>query len=149
LNKEFWTGEMKSKVSVLASIALLGISAGAFADPPDFEDPDVTMELMPHPATDAAGELPEAVTKRIALPDLDEKAAQGKVDKAKEALSEAENRGTVGRQHGWSHADEARQKSQDMAEDAKARNENRSRGQDTRPEPPEQPSPPDNLPDRP
>lgn len=131
---------MKCKVSILASIALLGISAGAWADQPDF-DGEVTMELMP-PAADAAGELPEAVTKQIRLPDLDDKAAQGTVDKAKEALRKAEDRGNAGRQHGWSHAAEAREQAQDMTDNAKARNENRSRGNDDRPEPPGPPETP-------
>ncbi len=148
LDKEFWLAEMKSKVSILASIALLGISAGAWADQPDFEDPEVTMTLMP-PAADAAGELPEAVTKRIPLPVLDDKAAQGKVDKAKEALLEAEHRGTVGRQHGWTHANEAREQAQDMADSANANRESRGRSEENRPEPPDPPGPPDNPPGRP
>jgi hypothetical protein len=138
---------MKSKVSILASIALLGISAGAWADQPDF-DGEVTMELMP-PAADAAGDLPGAVINRIPLPDLDEKAAQDKVDKAKDALVEAGNRGTAGRQHGWSRAEEARQQVQDMADNAKAKNEDRGRSEDERPERPDPQGPPEDRPARP
>jgi hypothetical protein len=120
----------------------LGISAGAWADQPDF-DGEVTMELMP-PAADAAGDLPGAVINRIPLPDLDEKAAQDKVDKAKDALVEAGNRGTAGRQHGWSRAEEARQQVQDMADNAKA-----GRSEDERPERPDPQGPPEDRPARP
>jgi hypothetical protein len=138
--------QMNTKILVPALIALMGVSAGAWADQPDF-DGEVTMRLMP---PSEAEQLPEAVTNRIALPALvlENGTANDKVEKARDALEKAENRGTAGRQHGWSHANEAREQAQDMAENAKAKNENRGRSEDRpdRPDRPEPPGPPESPP---
>jgi hypothetical protein len=139
--------QMKTKILIPAAIALMGVSAGAWADDPG-EDGEVTISLMPSPNDD----LPEVVTNRIPLPDLAElvgnENAQEKVMKqAKDALNHAEEKRTQGREHGWSHANMAREQAQDMAENAKAKNEDRGRSED-RPDRPEPPGPPETPPGR-
>jgi len=137
---------MNSKFLIPAMIALMGVSASAWADDQDDEG-DVTISLMPA-ATD---DQPGAVTNRIPLPNLEqlvgnEKAQKSVMKRATDARAEKER--TDGREHGRSQADMARDQAQDMAENAKAKNENRGRGQDTRPERPENPGPPDSPPGR-
>ena len=139
---------MNSKFLIPAMIALMGVSASAWADDQDDEG-DVTISLMPA-ATD---DQPGAVTNRIPLPDLEqlvgnEKAQKSVMKRATKALGDAEMKRTEGREHGRSQADMARDQVQDMAENAKAKNENRGRGQDSRPERPENPGPPDSPPGR-
>ena len=137
---------MRHRYLIPACIALMGLSAGAAADAPE-DDGEVTISLMPA----AKDDMPDAVTNRIPLPDLeslvgDEKAQEAVVKRAREALTEAETRRSQGREHGWSHADQSREQGQEMAESAHARNENRARSED-RPAPadrPEDPGRPDN-----
>ncbi len=138
---------MKTKILIPAAIALMGVSAGAWAEDPD-DGSEVTISLMPSPSDN----VPDVVTNRIPLPDLTElvenTTAQEKVKRAKDALNQAEQKRTEGRDHGWSQADRAREQAQDMAENAKAKNENRGRSED-RPERPDPPGRPESPPGRP
>ena len=121
-------------------IALMGVSVSAWADDQD-DDGEVTISLMPA----SADESPEAVTKQISLPDLvnmvgNEQAQESVKKRAVRALEEAGTKGN--REHGWSHANEARQQAQDMAENAKTKNEDRGRSEEDRPDRPDRPDPP-------
>ncbi len=133
---------MKSRLFIPAAITLMGISGLAWADKPEPANPDddgeVTISLMP-----AGADVPDVVTNRIALPtlDLSNEVANDKVKRAKAALEHAEQKRTEGRDHGWSHANAAREQAQDMADDAKANRENRGRSED-RPDPPNRPDDP-------
>jgi len=132
---------MTSRILIPTLIALMGASAGAWASGPG-DDGEVTISLMPA----AKDDVPDAVTNRIPLPDLEqlvgnEKAQEAVVKRAQEALAETETGRSQGQEHGWSHADQSREQAQEMAEDAKARKENRGRSED-RPDLPD-------LPDRP
>ena len=136
---------MNSKVLIPAAIVLMSVSGFAVADEPKPDDDgEVTITLMP-PGNGA----PELVMKQIELPDLDldNETANAKVGKAREALEKAEQKGNAGREHGWSHAadaHDARDQAQEMAENAKAKNEDRGRSEDRpdRPEPPGRPETP-------
>ncbi len=132
--------QMNTRILIPALIALMGVSAGAWADKPD--DGEVTIRLMPA----AEVELPAAVTNPIELPSHlrveDAKQAE-KLGRAKQALEDATANRNKGRDHGLSHADEAREQAQDMADNANAKNENRGRSED-RPDPPDPPGRPDN-----
>jgi hypothetical protein len=137
--------QMKIKILIPAIIALMGVSAGAWADDQD-DDGEVTISLMPA----SEDELPDAVTKHISLPELDnlvgnEKAQDSVKKRAVQALEDAAGKGN--REHGWSHANEAREQAQDMAENAKDKNGNRGRAEG-RPDRPDPPGPPDNPPGR-
>ena len=139
---------MKSKFLVPAAIALMGVSGVALADEPG-DDSEVTISLMPS----ANDDLPDVVTNRIPLPDLKELVGNGTAEenvmkRATKALEHADKKRTEGREHGWSQADMAREQAQDMAENAKAKNENRGRSED-RPEPPDPPGRPESPPGRP
>ncbi len=136
---------MTSSIVIPTLIALMGVSAGAWAAGDD--DGEVTISLMPA----ASDDRPDAVTNRIPLPDLEhlvgnEKAQESVVKRAQQALADAETGPGQGQQHGWSHAEQGREQAQEMAEDAKARNENRGRSEDRpeRPVRPEDPGQPDN-----
>ena len=146
-----WMSHMKCRFFIPAAIALMGVSGLSWADEPEAMNPDddgeVTISLM----LESEDELPEAVTKHISLPELgnlvgNEQAQDSVKKRAEQALQDAATKGN--REHDRSHANEARQQAQNMADDAKARNEDRSRGQDNRPERPEPPGPPENPPGR-
>jgi hypothetical protein len=131
---------MTSRILIPTLIALLGVGSAWASGPGD--DGEVTISLMPA----AKDDMPDAVTNRIPLPDLEqlvgnEKAQEAVVKRAREALAEAETGRSQGREHGWSHADQGREQAQEMAEDAKARNENRGRSED-RPDLPDRPADP-------
>lgn len=135
---------MKSRILIPAMIALMGVSASAWADDQD-DDGEVTISLMPA----AEDDNPDSVTKQISLPDLgslvgNTQAQESVKKRAVRALEEAGTKGN--REHGWSHANEARQQAQDMAENAKAKNENRGRSEEDRPDRPDPPGPPDSPP---
>lgn len=136
---------MSSKLLIPALIALMGVSAGAWADEPD-KDGEVTIRLMPPSET----QLPEAVTNPIELPAhlLDDPDKEEKLQKAKQALQKASTRRANGANHGLSHAEQARQareQAQDMVDDAKANRESRGRSDDL-PEPPNRPQDPPGRP---
>ena len=139
---------MNSKFLIPALIALMSVSASAWGDEPA-DDGEVTISLMPA----AKDDLPGVVTNRIPLPNLtelvgNETAEENVMKRAKAALDHAEQKRTEGRERGRSQSDMARDQVQDMAENAKAKNENRGRGEDNRPERPEPPGPPETPPGR-
>jgi hypothetical protein len=133
--------QMKTKILIPAAIALIGVSGVAAADKPD-DDGDVTIRLMPH----AEAELPDAVTNPIELPEhlLEDAQNSEKLTRAKQAIDHANERRTAGPNHGLSHAQEAREQGREMAENAKAKNEDRGRseGRPDRPDPADRPDPP-------
>ena len=126
---------MNSKILVPAVFVLMGVGASAWADD---DDAEATIRLMGA----AEVELPEAVTKKISLPDhlrvrnADQAAtveqAKGH-DKANERLEK--------REQGLSQADRVREHGADMSEKAKEARENSSRGKEP-PEPPDRPETP-------
>jgi hypothetical protein len=137
---------MKPRILIPALIALMGVSAGAWADDQD-DGGEVTISLMPA----SEDESPGAVTKQISLPDLVNLVGsdQAKASVEKRAVKALEDAGKKGnREHGWSQADRAREQVQDMAENAKAKNENRGRAEEDRPERPDPPGPPESPPGR-
>lgn len=88
----------------------------------------------------AEAELPESVTNEIRLPPAAVENSTA-VENAERGLQTArENRDR--RKTGLSRADEAREHSAEMAEEAKQNRENRGRFED-RPTPPDRPEPPD------
>jgi hypothetical protein len=131
--------QMKTRILIPALIALMGISAGAWAD----DDAEATIRLM----DDSESRLPGAVTKTITLPDHlqvtaeDQTTTVGKAkghDKANERLTN-ENR-----QKGLSKADAARENGKDMTEKAKEVREARGRA-----DPPGRPEEPPGRPETP
>ena len=126
---------MKIKVSIAAMI-LMGVSAGAWADG---DDAEATIRLM----GTAEAELPDAVTKKISLPDhllveSDDQVAA--VENAKKGHDKANER-LEKREKGLSQADAVRERGAEMSEKAKETRENRGRAED-RPEPPGRPDEP-------
>jgi hypothetical protein len=138
--------QMKTKFLIPAMIALMSVSASAWADKPD-GDGTVTMRLM----GEADAELPGVVTNPIELPShlLGDTEDADKLERAKKALEDATANRNNGREHGLSHAEQAREQAQNMSENAKSNRENRGRGEDNRPERPEPPGPPETPPGRP
>ena len=132
--------QMDNKFFIPAMLALMGVSAGAWADKPD-GDPEVTIRLMPH----AEVQLPEAVTNPIELPKhlIEDGQNAEKLEGAKKGLENANTRRVAGPNHGLSHAQDARETAQDMAEDAKLNRETRGRSDENRPDRPDQPDRPD------
>ena len=131
---------MKNKVLIPAAIALMVVSADARAA--DDDGAEATIRLM----GTAEAELPDAVTKKIELPDhlrLPEEDQVSAVEKAKKGHDKANER-LDRREKGLSKADLAREHGEEMSEKAKEVRENKGRSED-RPDPPERP----NLPDQP
>ena len=131
---------MKNKVLIPAAIALMVVSADARAA--DDDGAEATIRLM----GTAEAELPDAVTKKIELPDhlrLPEEDQVSAVEKAKKGHDNANER-LDRREKGLSKADLAREHGEEMSEKAKEVRENKGRSED-RPDPPERP----NLPDQP
>ena len=123
-------------------IALMGVSAGAWADDDD-DGAEATIRLM----DTAEAELPGAVTKTIPLPDhlTVESSDQVKaVEKAKNGHDVANQR-REDHTTGQARAEEVRQQGKEMAEKAKEVRENRgrtdppARGRPDNPGPPETP----------
>lgn len=135
--------KMMHRLSV-TGLALL-FTAGAVFAQEDEGDLEGTIRLM----GEAEAELPEAVTREIALPDtIDVDAAA--VEASAEGLATA-NEARQNREQGLSVADEARENAAadarenaaDMAEEARENAENRSRADEFRPETPDVPDRPD------
>ena len=130
---------MNSKVLIPAAIALMSVSAGAWAA--DDDDGEATIRLMGV----AEAELPDAVTKTITLPahllveGEDQVAA---VEKAKNGHDRANERRSDDKTTGQERAEEARQQGKEMAEKAKEARENRGRSDDP-PGRPDNPGRPD------
>jgi len=135
--------QMKTRILIPAAIALMGVSSVAAADQAAADDGEVTIRLMPH----AEVTLPDAVVNPIELPKhlLEDAQKSEKLTRAKQAIDHANERRTDGPNHGLSHAQEAREQGQEMAENAKAKNEDRGRSED-RPERPDPPGPPETPP---
>lgn len=128
----------------VTGLALL-FTAGAVFAQEDEGDLEGTIRLM----GEAEAELPDAVTREIALPDnIDVDAAA--VDASADGLATA-NEARQNRGQGLSVADEARENAAadarenatDMAEEARENAENRSRADEFRPETPDVPDRPD------
>jgi hypothetical protein len=126
---------MKSKLLIAAAVLLMGVSAGAWAD----DGAEATIRLM----GTAEAERPDAVTKKISLPDHllvkseDQVATVEKAkghDKANERLDK--------REKGLTQADAAREQGADMSEKARENREARGRSE-------ERPGRPDNPGDNP
>ena len=131
--------QMKSKLLIPAAVALMGVSAGAWAA--DDDGAEATIRLM-----DAAeAGLPDAVTKTISLPkdlivDGDDQVstvnqAKGH-EKANERLENEKRRG------GLDKATAAREHGAEMSEKAKETRENQGRSEENRPDPPNRPDNP-------
>ena len=128
---------MKTKASIAALMVLMGISTGAWATGDD--DAEATIRLM----GTAEAELPDAVTKKISLPEHllvegDDQVAA--VEQAKKGHDKANER-LDKREQGLTKADEARERGAEMSENAKEARENRGRSDD-RPDPPGRPEDP-------
>jgi hypothetical protein len=129
--------QMKSRFLIPAAVALMGVSAGAWAA--DDDGAEATIRLM----GTAEADLPDAVTKQIALPDhlrLQDADQAATVDKAKG--HDKANERHEKREKGLAQADAVRDNSADMSEKAKEVRENQGRGNENRPEPPGRPEDP-------
>lgn len=128
---------MKFRYALLAAASMIYFSFGvALAD--DADELDATMRLM----DDAEAQLPEAVTRPIQLPEhlrVDSVAAEKSAPGHETANAARDNEQ---RQSGIENAAEARERANDMSEEAKEDRENRGRSED-RPDPPNRPDPPD------
>jgi hypothetical protein len=130
---------MNRKTILVGTIVLLGSYSSAWTqDTGGDEDAEATIRLMG--AADA--ELPDAVIKKISLPEsVSEDSAA--VENAAQGLETA-NENRMRREEGLTTADEARERGAEMAEDAMENTENRGRSDDLpdRPDVPELPTPP-------
>jgi len=120
--------------------ALLTFSFGSALAQDDGADAETTIRLMGA----AEAELPDAVTKEIALPEsvpVDTAA----VERAANGLATA-NENRARRENGLATADAASERGAEMADDASENRENRGRSEDHRsddpPDPPGNPGPP-------
>jgi len=119
---------------------LLTFSFGSALAQDDGADAETTIRLMGA----AEAELPDAVTKEIALPEsvpVDTAA----VERAANGLATA-NENRARRENGLATADAASERGAEMADDASENRENRGRSEDHRsddpPDPPGNPGPP-------
>lgn len=120
-------------VATLMLIVSMGLAVAQ--DPLEDDELDATMRLMEH----AEAELPEAVTKKIQLPEhLREDSTAA--DNSAKGHSQA-NAAREDREKGPGTADDARERGNDMSEAAKENRENRGRSGD-RPDPPNRPEVP-------
>ena len=128
---------MKSKLLIPAAVLLMGVSAGAWAA--DDDGAEATIRLM----GTAEAELPDAVTKKISLPDHllvegeDQVAAVEKAKNGHDRVNARRENKTTGQER----AEEVRQQGKEMAENAKEARENRGRSDD-RPDRPGRPDDP-------
>lgn len=133
---------MNKRLTWVCATALLVGSGNAWAqDDENGDEAETTIRLMGA----AEAELPDAVTREIALPkSMREDTAA--VEKARSGLDKA-NENRQRREQGLATADAAREKGREMADDAQENRENRGRSEDKRPDrapgPPDNPGPPD------
>jgi len=119
----------------LVGAALIFCSCPAWTQVADDDDAaTATIRLM----SNAEAELPEAVTKEIKLPENLTKDTKA-VEKSAKGLATANKKRLEGNQ-GLDQAMEAQQRSAEMAESAKEKQENRGRSENL-PEPPNRPEP--------
>jgi hypothetical protein len=131
---------MKSKLLIPAAALLMGVSTGAWAA--DDDGAEATIRLM----GTAEAELPDAVTKKISLPDHllvegeDQVAAVEKAKNGHDRVNARRENKTTGQER----AEEVRQQGKEMAENAKEVRENRGRSEDPpgRPDDPGRPGDP-------
>jgi hypothetical protein len=127
---------MNNKLLIPAAVALMGVSAGAWAA--DDDGAEATIRLM----DTAEAELPDAVTKTISLPDhlvLQSKEQAATVDKARG--HDKANERIERREQNLLKADKAREHGAEMSENTKDARENQGRAEG-RPEPPDRPEDP-------
>jgi len=130
---------MKKIVLIPAAVALMGVSADAWAS--DDDGTEATIRLM----GTAEAEMPDAVTKQISLPDhllLDVNDQITTVDRAKGHGKANERLENEKRNAGLSKATAAREQGAEMSEKAKEARENQGRANDERPDPPNRPEDP-------
>ena len=131
---------MKTNILIPALIALMGVSAGAWAD--DDDGAEATIRLMD--TSEAA--LPGAVTKTITLPKHLQVTAEDQsttVGKAKGHVKANERLTNENRKKGLAQAEAARENGKDMADKAKEARANRARAEPP-PGRPDDPGRPDN-----
>jgi hypothetical protein len=132
---------MNKLTLILATTALLASGGGWAAD-----DAEATIRLMGK----AEAELPDAVTREIALPEhllvTDREDQVAAVEKAEKGLAKADER-NVNRDQGQDQAAAARERNAEMQEKAKEDRENRGRSEG-HPEPPDPQGPPETPPGR-
>jgi len=122
------------KLIICCTALLLGANVAWALDGDEAES---TIRLM-----DAAeAELPEAVTKEITLPEAASEDSAAVTNTEREMKTANKNRQR--RKEGLLQADEARERSSNMANEAQDNRESRGRSGD-RPEPPVDPGRPDN-----
>lgn len=127
---------MKTRQTFALLVATALLSSGlAWTQTNDDDDTaTATIRLM----NNAEAELPDAVTKTIALPQQ-MKADPEAAEKAEKGLQKA-NQNRLEGNEGLEQAEEARQRGAEMSESAQENREDRGRSED-RPEPPESPGP--------
>jgi hypothetical protein len=131
--------QMKSIFLIPAAVALMGVSAGAWAA--DDDGAEATIRLM----DTAEAELPDAVTKTISLPEhlrLQSTDQAATVDKAKGHDKANERLDNEKRNSGLAKANAARENGAEMSEKAKEARENQGRAKEDRPDPPNRPDNP-------
>jgi len=130
---------MKSRFLIPAAVALMGVSAGAWAA--DDDGAEATIRLMD--ATEA--ELPDAVTKQITLPKdllIEGNDQVTTVNKAKGLDKANERVENEKRKDGLAKATAAREHGAEMSENAKDARENQGRAKEELPDPPNRPDNP-------
>ena len=128
---------MKSRILIPAAVALMGVSAGAWAA--DDDGAEATIRLM----GTAEAELPDAVTKQISLPDhlrLESTDQTATVDKAKG--HDKANERHEKRNAGLAKADTVREHEAELSDKAKEARENQGRAKEDRPDRPDRPDNP-------
>lgn len=118
-------------------IAVLTFSFGSALAQDDGADAETTIRLMGA----AEAELPDAVTKEIALPESVPVDTAAVENAASGPATANENRAR--RENGLETADAAQERGAEMADDASENRENRGRSEENRPDDP--PEPPGNL----
>ena len=122
---------MKTLICIVGAMLLTGGNSWAA------DDAEATIRLMGQ----AEAELPDAVTREIALPEhllaADPEDQVAAVEKAEKGLAKANER-NAHRERGQDQAAEARERGAEMKEKAKENRESRGRSED-HPTPPETP----------
>jgi hypothetical protein len=130
---------MKTKLVLVSTVALLlGYNSAWSQEETLDEVTETTIRLM----GDAEAELPDAVTREIALPDSVPEDSEAVLN-AQRGLDQA-NENRARREIGLATAAEARERGAGMAEEARDNRETRGRSQDLpeRPTVPDRPTPP-------
>jgi hypothetical protein len=130
----------RNLVWIIIIASSFGYSSAWAQDDAGGDEAETTIRLMGA----AEAELPDAVTKEIALPALFSEDSVA-VEKAQAGMDTA-NENRQRREAGLATADEASQSGAELAEDARENRENRGRSEDNVPDgtpgPPDNPGPP-------